>query len=153
MTVRALACLVVLAGSLNAMATVMVQVDPAAPDAATAVSLFPHITFGDTGYESVTTTWSLTGNVIDLKWYMHDLHGSGLNFIQILTPYSGQADVGLLAPGNYEVQAKLYMSNYPMYSMYAQQDEGVAFFQVVSEPATLCLLAPVLALLRTRRSR
>jgi hypothetical protein len=100
MGLRVLASLVVLSCSVRAMGSYMtVDVVPPVPDATTSVTLLPRITLGDTGYESDHTTWSMAGNVIDVSWYMRDLHGSGQSFVQILTPYEGEADVGLLIPG------------------------------------------------------
>ena len=154
MGLRSLAGLVVLIGSVPAAgATMTVEVAPPAPDATTPITLFTRITLGDTGYESDHTTWSMAGGVINVSWYIRDLHGSGQNFVQILTPYEGQADVGLLPPSAYEIHASLYMSTYPVYSFYTLADFTTGTFQVVPEPASLGLLIPALVLRRPRRRR
>ncbi len=129
-----------------------IQIVPAGPNTSTPVEIKPTITMGDTGYEDVQTLWTQTGNTFDVSWYMKDLHGTpGMVFPQVLTPYSGLAEVGLLPEGAYTVNARLFMSFYPFYEPYYVAGTGTTSFQVVPEPASLFLLAPVVLWLRRPR--
>ena len=82
---------------------------------------------------------------------MQDLHEPGTVWPQVMTPDGGTIDLGLLAAGQYQVDAVMHMI--PWYGGPAHPfDAGSASFVVVPEPASVSVLAlGGLALLRRRR--
>ena len=124
----------------GALGGLIVDVNPENPTTVTPVFVSAWEVFGDPGQDLVGATYFMTDNQILIDVIMQDLHSPGTFWPLVITLDGGTVDLGVLAEGSYEVNATMYMI--PWFggapTLY---DTGVASFDVVPEPSTLCLFA------------
>ena len=109
---------------------------PGWPTSDTAVSLRAWTTFGDTGQQFDHSTYTKTGTAFTVNIYMQDLHGSGLVFLTVMVEDGGAANVGLLAPGHYTVNANVFLIPWSLPRIPQQLGSVSGAFDVVTPGTT-----------------